>query len=93
MYGREVVMGEKHNPKKAAQRLTELGRPTEESSLNSWRSLGNGNGPPFYKTGKYILYDDDDLVEFAKSTPMVKYNSTSEYPPELRSKRRKNGGE
>lgn len=82
-------MGEKHSPKKAAQRLTELGRPTEESSMNSWRTLGNG--PPFYKSGKYILYDDDDLVEFAKSTPMVKYNSTSEYPPELRLKRRKNG--
>jgi hypothetical protein len=84
-------MAEKGNPKSAAQRLTELGRPTEESSLNSWRSLGNG--PPFYKSGKYILYADEDLVEFAKSTPVTKYNSTSEYPPELRSKRRKNGGE
>jgi hypothetical protein len=84
-------MGEKHNPKKAAQRLTELGRPTEESSLNSMRTLGNG--PPFYKSGKYILYDDDDLVEFARSTPMVKYNSTSEYPPELRLKRKPKNGE
>ena len=82
-------MGEKLNPKKAAQRLTELGRPTEESSLNSQRTLGGG--PPFYKAGKYILYDDDDLVDHAKSVPMVKYNSTSEYPPELRQKRRKNG--
>jgi hypothetical protein len=84
-------MGEKHNPKKAAARLTELGKPTEESSLNSGRSLGNG--PPFYKVGKYILYDDDDLVEFAKSTPMIKYNSTSEYPPELRQKRKPKNGE
>ena len=62
------------------------------ATLNTWRTTGGG--PPFVKVGKYIPYDDDDLVEFAKSTPMIKYNSTSEYPPELRQKRKpKNGGE
>ena len=80
-------MAKKHNPKEAAKRLTELGRPTEESSLASWRTLGCG--PEYYKSGKFVCYDDDDLVEFAKSTPMIKYKSTSEYPPELRLKRKK----
>ena len=31
-HSKGIVMAEKHNPKKAAQRLTELGRPTEETT-------------------------------------------------------------
>jgi hypothetical protein len=72
-----TAIGRLLTPEQAAQRLTELGRPTKVATLNTWRTTGGG--PPFYKSGKYILYADEDLVEFAKSTPMVKYNSTSEY--------------
>ena len=85
-------MGEKLRPKQAAQFCTDNRRPTEEATLNTLRSTGGG--PPFYKSGKYILYDTDDLLEWCKSSPMVKYQSTSEYPPDLRHKRKpKNGGE
>ena len=80
-------MGAKINSKLAAQHLTEHGRPTEKSSLDTMRSIGGG--PPFYRSGKYILYDTDDLDVFAASSPMTKYNSTSEYPLELRNKRKK----
>jgi hypothetical protein len=87
-----TAIGKLLTPEQAAQRLTELGKPTKVPSLNTMRT--KGGGPPFVKVGKYILYDDDDLVEYAKSTPMIKYNSSSEYPPELRQKRKpKNGGE
>ena len=80
-------MGTLLNPKQAAQYLTDHGRPTERASLDSMRSLGNG--PPFYKSeGKYIMYDTNDLDEYIKSKPMTKYNSTSEYPPELRQTRK-----
>jgi hypothetical protein len=70
-------MDDKVNTKKAAEILTELGRPTKEATLNSLRSTGGG--PPFYKSGKYILYDTDDLAEWAKAEPLVRYTSTSEY--------------
>jgi hypothetical protein len=72
-------MGEKVNTARAAQILTELGRPTKEATLNTLRSTGGG--PPFYKVPgkKQIIYDTDDLEQHAKSDPLVKYNSTSEY--------------
>jgi hypothetical protein len=84
-------MGTLLNPKQAAQYLSDRGKPTEKSSLDSART--NGNGPPFYKEdgAKQVEYDTDDLDEYLKSKPKRKYNSTSEYPPELRQKRRKNG--
>ena len=86
-------MVKKLKPKAAAQYCTDNGRPTEEATLNTLRSTGNG--PPFYKSGKYILYDIDDLLEWCKSSPLVKYNSTSEYPPEMRqgSRRKPKNGE
>jgi hypothetical protein len=42
---------------------------------------------------KYVMYDTDELDELAKSSPVKKYNSTSEYPPETRSKRKPKNGE
>lgn len=84
-------MSKKLNPKDAAQYLTEHGRPTEKSSLDTMRSTGGG--PPFYKSGKYILYDTDDLDVFATSSPMQKFTSTSEYPEELRQKRKNKSAE
>jgi hypothetical protein len=86
-------MGTLLNPKDAARYLTERGKPTEKATLDTQRSTGGG--PPFYKEDgkKHVMYDTDDLDEFAKSSPMKKYNSTSEYPPEMRAKRRKNGGD
>jgi hypothetical protein len=72
-------MGDKVNSQRAAEILTELGRPTKEATLNSLRSTGGG--PPFYKAegGKYVLYDTDELPEYAKTDPLVRYTSTSEY--------------
>ena len=87
-------MGEKVNTKRAAEILTELGKPTERATLDTQRSTGGG--PPFYKEPgkKRIAYDTDELAEHAKIDPLVRYTSTSEYPPELRLKRKpKNGGE
>jgi|HubBroStandDraft_6_1064221.scaffolds.fasta_scaffold1041651_2 hypothetical protein len=65
--------------KQAAQYLTERGKKTEESTLNSLRNLGGG--PIFCKEDgkKPIWYDTDDLDEWFKSSPMKKYRSTSEY--------------
>jgi hypothetical protein len=85
-------MGEKLRPKQAAKFCTDHDKPTEPATLDTHRVTGGG--PPFYKSGKYVLYDTDDLLEWCKSSPMQKYNSTSDYPPELRLKRKpKNGGE
>ena len=72
-------MGEKVRTKQAALIATENGRPTEESTLNTLRVTGGG--PPFYKDndGKNVWYDKDDVIEWAKSPSMTKYNSTSEY--------------
>jgi hypothetical protein len=74
-------MGNLLNPKQAAQYLTERGKPTERSTLDTKRNTGGG--PSFYKEDdeKYVWYDTDDLDEWAKSKPRKKYNSTSEYPP------------
>ena len=72
-------MGEKVNTPRASQVLTELGKPTKEATLNSWRSTGGG--PPFYKAPgkKHVVYDTDELAEWAKTDPLVRYTSTSEY--------------
>jgi hypothetical protein len=91
----EVIhMGKKLNPEQAEDYLKESPKPTKVSSLNTMRV--NGGGPPFYKEDgkKNVWYDTDDLDEWAKSSPLTKYLSTSEYPPEMRLKRKsKNGGE
>jgi hypothetical protein len=86
-------MGEKLRPKQAARFCTDNGRPTEEATLNTKRSTGGG--PDYYKKDddKYVWYDTDDLLEWCKSTPMKKYRSTSEYPPDARSKRKPKNGE
>ena len=67
------------NTKQAAQYLTERGKIIEKSTLDTIRSTGGG--PPFYKEDekKPVWYDTDDLDEWAKSKPMKKYRSTSEY--------------
>jgi hypothetical protein len=84
-----TAMGKKIPTKEAAEFLTALGKPTEKTTLDTKRNTGGG--PPFYKEDgkKYVLYDTDDLEEWAKSNPMRKYNSTSEYPPALRLRRKK----
>lgn len=43
-------------------------------TLQKWRVTGRG--PPFYKVGRLILYDQDDLEAFLEAN---KFNSTSEY--------------
>jgi hypothetical protein len=67
------------NSKHAAKFCTDNGRPTEEATLNTKRSTGGG--PPFYKKDdeKNVWYDTDDLLEWCQSSPLKKYNSTSEY--------------
>jgi hypothetical protein len=67
------------NTKQAAQYLTELGKKTDRSTLDTLRNLGGG--PIFGKEDgkKPIWYDTDDLDEWAKSPPLKKYRSTSEY--------------
>ena len=72
-------MGEKVNTKRAAQILTELGKPTERSTLDTQRSAGGG--PPFYKVPgkKHVVYDTDELRIHATVDPLVRYTSTSEY--------------
>jgi hypothetical protein len=87
----EVPMEKRLNTKEAAQYLTDHGKPTEKTSLDTKRSTGGG--PAFYSDGESIEYDTDDLDEYIKATPMVKYRSTSEYPPELRQKRKPKNGE
>ena len=84
-------MGNLLNTKDAAKYLTEHGKPTEKATLDTLRSTGGG--PLFGKVDgqKYIQYDTDDLDDWAKSSPMKKYRSTSEYPPELRQRKPKNG--
>jgi hypothetical protein len=82
------------NPKDAARYCTDHGKAIERSTLDTLRHTGGG--PPFYKEdgGKNVFYDPNDLDEWIKSNPLTKYNSTSEYPPKLRVKRKaKNGGE
>lgn len=89
---RRVSYGKRLNTKQAAEYCTEHRKPTEKTSLDTKRSTSGG--PAFYSDGESIEYDTDDLDEWIKATPMVKYRSTSEYPPELRQKRKpKNGGE
>ena len=82
-------MGKLVNTREAAQYLTEHGKLIEKSTLDTLRNIGGG--PPFYKEDgkKYIMYDTDDLDVYAKSNPMKKYNSTSEYPSEMRQKRKR----
>jgi hypothetical protein len=68
-------MGKLLNTAATALYVTETyKKPTKESSLNSLRTLGGG--PPFYKSGKNIMYDTDDVDEWATSTPMTKCRST-----------------
>jgi hypothetical protein len=84
-------MGEKVNTKRAAEILTELNRPTERATLDTQRSTGGG--PPFYKvTGKKrIVYDTDELAEYAKADQLVRYTSTSEYSTRKRKPPKPNG--
>jgi hypothetical protein len=79
------------NPKQAAQFCTDNGRPTERSSLDTMRSTGGG--PSFYKEKgkKNVWYSPDDLLEWAKSTPMEKYSSTSEYSTRKKKTPKPNG--
>jgi hypothetical protein len=72
-------MGTKLNTAQAAQYLSERGKPTKESALNTLRSTGGG--PLFEKEDgkKTILYDSDDLDEWNTPSPVKKYRSTSEY--------------
>jgi len=83
----ENTMGDLLNTKQAAQYLTERGKKTERSTLDTLRNLGGG--PIFGKEDgkKPIWYDTDDLDEWSKSSPLKKYRSTSEYPPQLRKKK------
>lgn len=41
-----------------------------EVTLRRWRWLQTG--PPCYTVGKYVRYDTDELVAWAKSRPRVK---------------------
>jgi hypothetical protein len=77
--------------KQAAQYLTEHGKKTEESTLNSLRNLGKG--PIFCKEDhkKHIWYDTDDLDEWSQSSPMKKYRSTSEYSTRKKKTPKPNG--
>ena len=86
-------MGNLLNTRDAAKYLSDHGKLIEKSTLDTLRNTGGG--PPFLKEDgkKYILYDTDDLDEFAKTNPLKKYNSTSEYPPELKRKPKKLNGE
>jgi hypothetical protein len=74
-------MGTKLNTKQAAKYCTDHDKETEKSTLDTLRSIGGG--PVFEKQDgrKPIWYDTDDLDEWIKSSssPMKKYNSTSEY--------------
>jgi hypothetical protein len=82
-------MGKLLTTKEAAQYLTERGKPTEKSSLDTARSLGGG--PAFFKEeGKrLVMYDTDDLDAYIASGPqMKKYNSTSEYPESMRKRKK-----
>jgi hypothetical protein len=90
LYG-EDVMGDKVNTQRAAQFLTDLGKPTKETTLNTLRSTGEG--PPFYKTPrkKHIVYDTDELAEYAKIDPLVRYTSTSEYSTRKKKTPKPNG--
>lgn len=74
------------NTKDAAKYLTERGKLIEKSTLDTLRNIGGG--PPFYKEDgkKYVLYDTDDLDEFAKSNPLKRCERTSHlHPPHHRS--------
>jgi hypothetical protein len=84
-------MGTLLNTKQAAQYLTERGKKTERSTLDTLRNLGGG--PIFGKEDgkKPIWYDTDDLDEWAKSSPLKKYRSTSEYTTRARKVPRPNG--
>lgn len=42
-------------------------------TMNNWRVTGEG--PPFYRMGKFIRYDRDELDAWMRSR---RYNSTSE---------------
>jgi hypothetical protein len=88
-----TAVGRFLNPKQAAQYCTDNGKQIERSTLDTLRNIGGG--PPFYKEDgkKNVWYDPADLDEWIKSNPMKKYNSTSEYPPELRQKRKPKNGE
>jgi hypothetical protein len=84
-------MGEKVRTKKAAHIATEHGRQTEEATLNTLRSTGGG--PPFYKEDgkKNVWYDTDDVIEWAKTPTLTKYNSTSEYSTRKKKTQKPNG--
>jgi predicted DNA-binding transcriptional regulator AlpA len=52
-----------------------------ESTLQLWRQ--NGNGPPFVKMGKYVLYRVRDVHEWLDKniTDRVRERTTTEVPP------------
>jgi hypothetical protein len=84
-------MGEKVNPTKAAQIATDNGTPTEKATLDTKRSTGGG--PPFYKKDdeKNVWYDVDEVIEWAKSSEMKRYTSTSEYSTRKKKTPKPNG--
>jgi hypothetical protein len=77
--------------KEAARIATENGRQTEEATLNTLRSTGGA--PPFYKEDgkKNVWYDTDDVLKWAKTPTLTKYNSTSEYSTRKKKTPKPNG--
>lgn len=71
------VAGQRHHgTASAAKFLTEQGFRTAASSLDTL--VSRGGGPPFIKYGRFRLYEEGDLLAWAKSRCSSKRTSSSE---------------
>lgn len=65
-----------HGSKSAARFLTEQGYRTAASHLDTL--VSRGGGPPFFKYGKYRMYEEQDLLDWAMSRCSGKRTSSSQ---------------
>lgn len=65
-----------HGSKAAAEFLDEHGYPISSATLDTM--VSRGGGPPYRKWGKYRLYEESDLLEWAEARAGEKISSSSE---------------
>lgn len=69
----------RHDTRQAAALLTELGFRTAPATLNKLRCVGGG--PAFERFGSRPVYQEADLLAWARQRTTGKRRSTSEHGP------------
>lgn len=65
-----------YKPKEAADFLADRGYPISRFTLDTM--VTRGDGPPYCKWGKYRLYEEGDLLAWARARTSPKRSSSSE---------------